>query len=253
MAHRHKEIFARYNLKDGTSRVESIQALSWWYHPDDNIVGMTDVAIAPISFDWNIVDHECIPLYNFDITVGYPELAVLRDIGLGDETFTVGLFRNHYGAERNIPIIRIGNISAMPEEPIKTKHGAGFVEGYLVEMRSIAGLSGSPVFVDRPQITLVTQLQDMRLKRKTETKTMEWPRYHFLGLIHGHFDINGKDHDIAIDEDADSGDSVVLNTGIGIVIPAHRILETLYQSGLNDQRDGFREEIRRRGATPDLV
>jgi len=45
-------------------------------------------------------------------------------LGLGDETFSIGLFRSHYGQERNIPIIGIGDIAAMPEEPIKTRHEA---------------------------------------------------------------------------------------------------------------------------------
>jgi hypothetical protein len=152
MAYKQKEIFARFNLKDGTACVQSIQSAKWWYHPTS--ADRTDIAICAVAFDWGIIDHAPIPLFES----GIPDLSPKsiwkqRPIGLGDETFTIGLFRSHYGAQRNIPIVRIGNIAAMPEEPIETPgHGSGFVDAYLVEMRSIAGLSGSPVFVDRPQL-----------------------------------------------------------------------------------------------------
>jgi hypothetical protein len=75
MAHKQKEIFARYNLKDGTARVESIHSAKWWYHPTD--AEKTDVAITAISFDWNIVDHEAIPLYNYDPTAQLPIFRTL--------------------------------------------------------------------------------------------------------------------------------------------------------------------------------
>jgi len=107
----------------------------------------TDVAVTSLAFDWDVVDHECIPLFNYNPLEIAPTVRHERDIGLGDETFAIGLFRSHYGQQRNMPVIRVGNIAAMPEEPIAAKYGKDFIEGYLVEMRSIAGLSGSPVFV----------------------------------------------------------------------------------------------------------
>src|SRR5437667_12877151 len=122
-------MFIRFNLKDGTARLESIHSATWWYHP--TVAESTDVAIIAIGFDWDMVDHECIPLFNYDPYSDAPAFKPIRGICLGDETFAIGLFRSHHGAQRNIPIIRIGNIAAMPEEPIKTSHGGGFVEGYL--------------------------------------------------------------------------------------------------------------------------
>ena len=49
----------------------------------------------------------------------------LRDelqVGLGDELFFVGLFKEHSGLKRNVPIVRAGNIAAIPEEPIKSRN-----------------------------------------------------------------------------------------------------------------------------------
>ncbi len=46
------------------------------------------------------------------------EMMQKYNISLGDEVFTAGLFILRSGERKNIPIIRVGNIAAMPEEPI---------------------------------------------------------------------------------------------------------------------------------------
>jgi len=66
--------------------------------------------------------------------------------GVGDEVVTVGLYTSHYGVDKNIPVVRVGNIAALPDEPVLTS--SGYVRAYLIETRSIAGLSGSPVFAN---------------------------------------------------------------------------------------------------------
>ena len=68
-----------------------------------------------------------------------------NEIEVGEEVFVTGLFSHHHGQSKNIPIVRVGNISAMPEEKIQTKEH--LMDAYLIEARSIGGLSGSPVFV----------------------------------------------------------------------------------------------------------
>ena len=56
----------------------------------------------------------------YDYTWGAVEQFIVTEaliqekkIGVGDEVAVVGLFRNHAGRKRNIPIVRIGNIAAM--------------------------------------------------------------------------------------------------------------------------------------------
>jgi hypothetical protein len=191
------------------------------------------------------VDHAPIPLFNFDLYDKAPILQPRHQIGLGDETFAIGLFRSHHGAQRNIPIVRIGSIAAMPEEPIRTKHG-GFIDGYLIEMRSIAGLSGSPVFVDRPEVPPMGFMPDPSFRPDPEK--VNWFRYHFLGLIHGHFDVPSPLEDIANEDDTPA---IGINTGMGVVIPASMVLETLYQQDLNDERQRLLEEFKQQGAIPD--
>jgi hypothetical protein len=55
------------------------------------------------------------------------------------------------GRKRNIPIVRTGNISMIPSEKvpgIQIRRGESVEsEVYLIEARSVGGLSGSPVFI----------------------------------------------------------------------------------------------------------
>lgn len=52
----------------------------------------------------------------------------------------------------------------MVGEPIKTNY-TGFMQAYLVEARSIAGLSGSPVFVMRgPELTMIEVMASLQGK-----------------------------------------------------------------------------------------
>jgi hypothetical protein len=55
---------------------------------------------------------------------------------------------NHEGKQRNLPSARFGNIAQMPGEPIEFDGLSQ--ESFLVEARSVAGYSGSPVFVYLP-------------------------------------------------------------------------------------------------------
>ena len=51
-------------------------------------------------------------------------------------------------------IVRTGNIASMPEEAVDLG-SSGSQEVYLVESRSIGGLSGSPVFLSTPPVRFV--------------------------------------------------------------------------------------------------
>jgi len=116
--------------------------------------------------------------------------------------FISGLFRHHYGAKRNIPIVRVGNLAALNEERIVTK-SFGEIDAYLIEARSIGGLSGSPVFLN------------LGIVRKVggQVKHASGPGsiFYLLGLIHGHFDENRQLGDAEANE--------AVNSGIAIVVP----------------------------------
>ena len=125
-----------------------------------------------------------------------------------------------------LPIIRVGNIAAFPDEPIQLRTGAERV--VLVETRSIAGLSGSPVFV---------HFGDHR--RSRDGKLWEMPdipagyiagQNWLLGIMHGVYTSEGNDPDGIGDATGEP-----LNTGIGVVIPVERIHEILDHPTLKER------------------
>jgi hypothetical protein len=195
-------IYCRYNMKDGTVRTESLASAHWSYYPTERDDHRTDVAATALMHSTDMMDHDFIPLPEDGFTIGGSQ----KRFGLGSQVFAIGLFRSHFGQDRNIPIVRVGNISAMPEEPISTK--LGFMDAYLIETRSIAGLSGSPVFVDEPPNPappgqLPLNLMSMMIvdpRFHTDPEAVQWYKYHLLGLIHGHFDIADLDIDSVVDD-----------------------------------------------------
>ena len=57
------------------------------------------------------------------------------------------------GKQRNRPTVRFGNVAMMPED-VWHEAAQRYQESFLVEMRSLPGYSGSPVFVYESQIEL---------------------------------------------------------------------------------------------------
>jgi len=207
-----REFCIRANTKDGKSIIfQGDKQIKWWFHPKDE--ESADVAVLHMFFPKGLaqtLDFSALPIE-----------ALLTDeqiksdgIGDGDDVFITGLFAHHHGSEKNLPIIRTGNIAMMPEEPIPTSK-FGNMEVYLIEARSIGGLSGSPVFVLKPN-------------------PLEQVRIYLLGLIHGHWDVNPEQIIDAISPDAKIKAGV--NVGIAMVMPAKKILETINRKELLDMR-----------------
>ena len=105
-----------------------------------------------MPFDYNLAALGCNVLYiPPDMLVDSNTLRALR-IGIGDICYAVGLFRLMAGSRRNLPVIHTGRIALIPEDeriPVQDwlnpngprKH----IEGYLVKLQNLKGLSGSPV------------------------------------------------------------------------------------------------------------
>jgi hypothetical protein len=131
-----------------------------------------------------------------------PEMMRSNEVALGDEVFVSGLFRHHYGTNRNIPIVRVGNLAAMDEEKVSTRT-LGLIDAYLIEARSTGGLSGSPVFVNLG----IHRMIGGKIKQVSGDR----PMFFLLGLVHGHYDIPLGD--------AGTGSNESVNAGIAIVVP----------------------------------
>lgn len=233
----------RVNMKDGTFKVAMSGAgFRWWFHPTEE--ESVDVAVAP----WGVEDGED--------TVFIPDEMFLDKgriekfcIGVGDEVFVTGLFTKLHGREQNMPIVRTGTVAMMPGEVLpqaKIGDWVGEIEAYLVESRSISGLSGSPVFV--------------RETLQQEAMVM-WPSggmgpttaylqgaFHLLGLMQGHWEIEPRDKNKYVFRAGKSDDSV--NLGIAVVVPSKKILEVLNHPELVETRRLLEEaEIQKGGTT----
>ena len=214
----HKWVILRLNKIGG--------GLQLYQTPVDGWTGHNDPAVDVVAFPMGIGlgnDHLAFPL-NFVIS---PVHQSDLQIGIAHPVFMVGLFRHHHGTERNIPIVRLGTIAAMNEEPVQTKVYKR--DALLIECRSIGGLSGSPVFVNIPSTYLVPE-------------GAQPPKYapgsYLLGVVHGHFDDVGRGP-IPDTEDVAFGSGV--NTGIAIVTPGVKVCELIEQIDSNkDEELGFR-------------
>ena len=252
-------IYLRLNTTDGGIQKLPTEYEEWMGHPDSNV----DVAAYPWPDDDELeaqVDGLCYPLSASAVD----QVIKDRGVGIGDEVCFVGLFKRHYGENKNIPILRIGHIAAMPEEPVRVQwNGEKLIDAYLIEARSIGGFSGCPVFVHlfdtryaARKIVMedgvpIHQLEYDKLSRVVLSSSS----FFLLGLMHGHWDIDETEIDVAIDA-TDSTESVLekINTGIGVVVPVQKIIETINQESLAPDRAAKIEGARKkRGATPDTA
>jgi hypothetical protein len=192
----------RVNQRDGLSRWLDTDIAKWYVDPSDTSI---DVALHKLTLPFDL-DHLVIPS-SMCIT---PELMQIYGISLGDEVLVVGLFRQYSGEKRNIPIVRVGNLAAKDEEKLDTPR-FGKRDVYLIEARSIGGLSGSPVFLN-PEPTRM-------LGGRTGVPTGH--RLTLLGLISSHFD-----EELPLMKQPDQKPHVV-NTGIAVVVPIHNVLAVI--------------------------
>ncbi|HLM83216.1 MAG TPA: hypothetical protein VK302_21635 [Terriglobales bacterium] len=221
------------NSKDGGQTHLTNFFPYWYFHPTDQ---NADVAVLQVADQPNVAYRTAVLTRNF---VTQEDIASRKWVDIGDEVFVTGLFTPAPGQHRNMPLVRHGNIAMIPDEQIQTD--LGFSDLYLVEGRSIGGLSGSPVFVRRTE-TFKLELQG----RLTEVNCPG--PYKLLGLMQGHWDI--KESEInkpLIQHDRKHG----VNLGIAIVTPAMKISEILNQPAMTKYREASEEDLgRHRGSVP---
>lgn len=230
---RKSSAYMRINLKSGGAREIRLTG-EWTYHPD------AAVDLAVMAFN-PVPDPDTYQLSTVDAE-SFASDAVIKQLGIGpgDEVCVVGLFVRMVGSQQNLPIVRMGNIAAMPADPIPTKRGD--MAGYLIEARSIGGISGSPVLVRETVWIAVDPANPLLAARREPRPETRWARVggqsRLLGLMHGHWDIPPRDKNkfVIPDEDEDG-----VNMGIAIVVPASRIHDVL---NLPELAHGRREELR---------
>lgn len=180
----------------------------------------SDAAVLPIDWEGTAgPDFTVITEPSF----ATEDVICKHHIGCGDELLITGLFRGHYGKDRIRPIVRSGVIAAMPEEPMVDSSTGLPYHAYLVEVRSIGGLSGSPVFVVIEPFKYFDPGLDPFRPFSPDTRSFDFSRYELLllGCIRGHF--------------SDAEDKT-WNSGIAMVTPIQEFAAILNSEELVKQR-----------------
>jgi hypothetical protein len=221
----------RYNTEGGTSEiVDGSTVLKVWKHPTE------EASVDAAVIEWGHPERALMPYCPTTMFVTNP-LIGHDGFGIGDEVFLVGLFRLHPGSAQNLPIVRTGNIVGMPSEPIpavRIGEYFGPMEGYLIESRSLGGLSGSPVYV-RESITQYETLTHRTTGEQRQSILQVFGHTYLLGMAHGHWNIYPDEHNrYDFKTTGPKEDSIAL--GISIVVPARKILEVLNHPELIQRR-----------------
>jgi hypothetical protein len=232
-----RPIVCRLNANEGGAHIAQVEPKNWERHPTNP---NCDIAVARFSASFDTFNIRGIPLYEGVLTKEYVEE---NDIGCGDEAITVGLLVSHFGTNKNVPIVRIGNIAAMPEEVVELGEPWGSQEVYLVEARSIGGLSGSPVFLHTPPVRIV----------KGETKSSGGHKREYIMGVHiGLFETKAHADSLragTAEQRANFLDA--MSSGIGVVIPIQRVIEIIETSPLfRKQMDELMKSNEKTGFMP---
>jgi len=185
------------------------------------------------------------------------------EVQVGDEIFSPGLFVQSAGKNRNLPVVRFGNIARMPgsEEIILStkRQSRPPVRAYLVETHSWGGFSGAPVFwhyeynlvapiMVQRALAPSSPLEMPKRPRPPEQMTVMVSRgwvNALLGFVSGHYDIPTS-------AQGDDDIETALNSGIAVVTPAENIMELLKRDDVVKDRKDRATTITEPTATADF-
>src|SRR5271155_3219939 len=109
-----------------------------WYHGTNEVEEALAANCLPVA---DKVDFRFIPVSMF------VDESILKssDVEEGDAIYFVGLMAQFYGNKKNSPVVRHGTLALMTDEAIPSSMGPQ--RGYIAEVQSWPGNSGSPVFL----------------------------------------------------------------------------------------------------------
>jgi hypothetical protein len=194
---------------------DNLGNLTWLQDPDDP----QDEAVAfPIVPNNKKFMYKTIPTDDF-VT---DQLLKEQNVSEGDPVMLVGLMAQFYGSKRNFPVVRKGSIALLSDEPLPAQDGS-FHKGYVCEVGTWPGNSGSPVF-----------LYLGGFRGNTIGDSIGGIGYRLLGIM------------IAFYTDSRSGeitDTATVsvhdpsNIGLAFVLPAQQITKVLSQPRAQASRD----------------
>lgn len=222
----------RLNKKGGGAgihEIEKIGEIKWYTHKDSTV----DIAVTPFEPpDW----ADVVP-FSADHSLRVFKMESKR-IDAGDLTYVVGLFHLLHGKEENLPVVHTGRIAMLPKTERIPVDGQE-VEGYLVQANTLSGCSGSPVFAQR---TLAVQIPTNMLNEKyhKDTKPLNadiagslW----LLGVWQSSWKVKGSQI-VSVTADVNDTNTELAPLGIGVVVPAIKLLQVLDDPELRARRSG---------------
>lgn len=222
----------RLNRNDGSAENLHVDGLRWFHHPDPTV----DLSAIPLRITAKSNYHA---VYIRQEMIATDDIMARQNIGVGNQTYTIGLFRLLYGEKRNLPVLHRGSIAMMPGEeriPVRAWDKPGpqervFVEGYLIECQGLSGLSGSPVFV-RSEVNLNTGPLIVENDGTHPLLTISRASLSLLGVWQGSWE--AKPDEVL---SAQLGASAAVPVGMGIVVPSTKLIELLKTPELQALRD----------------
>jgi hypothetical protein len=190
-----------------------------WFPSLTDDISVLPIAPALAGLFQNVPSALCVDRESFD-----EGTDSRTPLGPGDKVFMVGRFIENDGKTKNHPSVRFGNISMTAAS---VRHPAGYSqESIAVEMRSISGYSGSPVFT-------YWEFGGGNLAGVNRPLTQSFLA--LLGVDWGHLPLklpllqaDGKPHPDKL--------HVKSHTAMSYVVPAWRLLEFLNQTRFKEQR-----------------
>jgi hypothetical protein len=221
----------RVNRYDRTGHNIAVDQAKWQYHGDPTV----DVAIIP--FDLSTSEYETRYIDDERETWWWNK-ARKYGAGIGDFVYTVGLFRVLAGAGRNMPVVHFGTIARVPDwketVPIKDWRDPTGVktiqtDAYLVQTQSLRGLSGAPVFLRASNCYVGEEViaANPGVDPVDLGDAVAMWKLHLLGMWQGAWDAQ-PDQVLGLE----AGREVRVPLGMGVVIPADHIHETLEEDEL---------------------
>ena len=236
-------VYARLNDKAGQAQVIGLARSEWYSHPDPRV----DVIVCPTIIPKDQFDLQHYPLLKYTVPSSFqPEEFVvnadtikLYEVGIGDEVYLAGMFIGRLGEASNVPVLRIGTIAAMSGEPIETKYGIH--EAFLIEVRSIDGLSGSPVCVHLWPGRYIPRRLGEPLPAPGSKRTTNAAGFLLMGMVLGYNEVFTVRDIIEIrrkgTEEVERKEAIPLNTGIAVVLPMWKIIEAVEQDAIRQKRE----------------
>ncbi len=230
-------MMVRLNTVHGISRVVPTPPKDWIY-PDDTSIDLC--ALRFVGLSHTTKDELDIRSINLRTMIVGPSNAAKVGLCLGDEVFICSAFVGRVGYRKNIPVVRIANIAAMPEEPVD--FASPRKPAYLIETRSLGGTSGAPVFLN---------LQTRRIPRQEHgyqvgiTKADDYTKstvhlilpYLLLGMIIYYHGGNYSQDFVAEGEgEIHALKDVDFNAGIAVALPVGLIIDLLDSATVKEQR-----------------